>query len=233
MAEQSVDQITEELRRNAVRAIAQGGQLAQTATRNTSTGIANAAKSVQAGQDKDAGRYDVAGLAQELDGIVNQAVQAGSAWGARTAAFERGATGSLTNQAGNFFSGARSATPIVRSEAEAVRSEAEAALMRQLLDRELSVGQQGFSLSQALEQREAARRAQAFQEQQAAQSMALAREQMAFQQSQAAQAAQMDALQRQLIEEELAALQAAATPVPAPVVRRSNGMGGWGWGGRR
>ena len=224
MAERSVEAELEGLRREAVAAIANGGNQAAGAVNNISGAINRAGKSVMADQSQAASRYNIPGLEAELASIIQPALAGREQWASEQGAFERADTASRQTSAGNFFEGARTALPIVQSQADATRAAAEAQLLNQALQQELQAGQMGFGFKQAIEQRQAAREAAAFQRQQALQqqafqqqahneSLALQREQLAFQEREAAR---------------LAA--AASAPPPAPAPSRAPAPSGRSWG---
>lgn len=237
--EQTIEQVTEQLRREAVAAIAAGGRQAEGTVRNTSQGMANAGRAVLGDMNQDAAGYDVPGLAAELEALVAPALQASRAWGTESAAFERSDAAGRARSTDNFFSGVRTATPIVQSQADASRAAAEADLLNSILQQEVSVGQQNFTLSEALENRrrareqfEAARQAEQraiqmdeLQRQATLSGMARADQSFALEQ-------EMNALQRQALEQDMAAAQRAMAPAPAPSRSFGEAMAqrsSWGW----
>jgi len=200
MAEQPVEAVTEELRREAVKAIANAGTQAQTAVRSTGAGLANAGRSVLADQGRDAARYGVPGLQAELSAMIQPALAGNATWAREAGAFERRDTANRQTAAGDFFAGVRSATPIVQSQADASRAASEAESLNAVLQQELQIGSQALGFRQAVEQRQAAREAASFQRQQAeqqqafqrqaqAENIALQRAALAFQEREAARMA--------------------------------------------
>lgn len=234
MAERSIEAELEGQRREAVKAIAQGGTQALNITRNVSSALKQGARSVMGDQTRAAGGDD--GLAAELQAILAPALSTRAGWSARTTAFERADTADRMGSARDFFAGAKTALPIVQADADARRAGAEAELLNQVLQQELQAGQMTFGLRQAIEQRQAAREAQAFQQEHALRQQAFQeqahREQLAMQQQ---------ALAFQEAEARRLSM-AAAGPPPAPARRtttvssrrgRSNFGSGGPRGGRR
>lgn len=234
MAERSIEAELEGQRREAVKAIAQGGTQALNITRNASRALKRGARSVMGDQKRAAGGDNT--LAAELQSILAPAMSTHAGWSARTSAFERADAGDRMGSARDFFSGARTALPIVQADADARRAGAEAEMLNQVLQQELQAGQMGFGLRQAIEQRQAAREAQAFQQEHALRQQAFQeqahREQLAMQQQ---------ALAFQEAEARRLSMAAAPSPSPAPSRRttvssrkgRSNFGGGGPRGGRR
>ena len=229
--EQSVEQVGEALRREAVGAIASAGTQKQTAIRNTGAGLARAGQSVLASQDRAASNYNVQGLDEALRSQITPALANNSVWTRENAAFEQRQTASQQTGAEDFFAGYQSSVPIVRSGADATRVAAEQQALRSILDQELQVGGQALSFRQAVEQRQAAREAAAFQRQQAEQQQAFQRQ---------AQSENI-ALQRQALafqEQEAARMAAALQQQQAPAATGQSGRtfgeawrprSRWGW----
>lgn len=209
MAERQVEQVIEDERRQAVSNIAQAGREAQNSVGNTSRGMANAGASFMRDQALAASPYGGGDIARELQAILSPANQIAGTWGRDNANFEAGNYRDMQGSAGDFFAGARTATPIVQQHADAERAAAEAELLNAVLQQELGAGTAMFGFKQALEQRARAREQMEFQRQAHAQQMQMAQEQLAFQREEAARAAAESA--------------AASQPQPAPTTSGSSG----------